>query len=106
MTVKGLKKWISIKSLPLIVPYERRYMKVMFMKDNEVFDHLLFFSSRKYLMEHPDLQALLEKIAMDYQSRLFIVNIYDKDLNMLEYFGVDPETLPTLSLVIDCIWRY
>lgn len=99
MTVKGLKKWISIKSLPLIIPYERQYMKVMFMKDNEVFDHLLLFSSSKYLIENPEIKTLFEQIAIDYESRLFVVNIYEKNQNMLEFFGVDPSNLPTLSMV-------
>ena len=99
MTVKGLKKWISIKSLPLIIPYERQYMKEMFMKDNEVFDHFLLFSSSKYLIENPEIKTLFEQIAIDYESRLFVVNIYEKNQNMLEFFGVDPSNLPTLSMV-------
>ena len=99
--MKALKKWMSIKSLPLIIPYERRFMKVMFMKDNEVFDHLLLFSSPKYLIENPEIKALFEQIAIDYQTRLFVVNILDTNRNMLDFFGVDPALLPTLSLVLD-----
>lgn len=62
MTVRELKKWIIIKSLPPIIPYERRYLKVMFAKDSGVFDHLLFISSKSYLAEHPELKEMLTNV--------------------------------------------
>ena len=98
MTVKGLKKWLAIKSLPLIVPYKHRYMKVMFSRDTEVFSQLILFSSMHFLEEHPDVKAMFEKIAMDYQTRLFVVNLYDSEKNMLDFFGIDEHTLPRLSI--------
>lgn len=100
MTVKLLKKWISLNSLPLIVPYQRKYMKVMFNRDNGVTTHLLFFSSAEYLNDHAETQQLLEKMATEYRGRLFVVHILDSDTNMLEFFGVDPSSLPTLSIVV------
>lgn len=70
MTVKELKKWISIKSLPLIIPYKRNYMKIMFAKDNGVSDHLLFISNKDYLDDHPDFKVILEKVIMYPMSHL------------------------------------
>ena len=52
MTVKELKKMIIIKSLPLIIPYQRRYMKVMFAKDSGVFDHQLFIEGKRDQHSH------------------------------------------------------
>ena len=100
MTVKLLKKWISLNALPLIVPYQRKYMKVMFNRDNGVRTHLLFFSSADYLSEHAEVRQLLETMATEYRGRLFVVHILDSDANMLEFFGVDASALPTLSIVL------
>lgn len=62
MTVKLLKKWLAIKSLPLVIPFERRYQRVMFARDTEVPLHLVFIASPKYFEEHPDLKEVLEKV--------------------------------------------
>lgn len=109
MTVKELKKWISIKSLPPIIPYQRKYMKIMFAKDNGVFDHMLFISNKEYLPEHPEVRSILEKVesmesidvqvAEEFTARLFVVNLYDSEQGMMEFFGVDMDKLPTLTLV-------
>ena len=99
MTVKELKKWMAIKSLPLIVPYKHRYMKVMFSRDTEVYSQLILFSSTHFLQEHPEVKEMFEKIAQDYQTRLFVVNLLENEKNMLDFFGVDEHTLPRLSIV-------
>lgn len=62
MTVKLLKKWLAIKSLPLIIPFEHRYQRVMFARDTEVPLHLVFIASPKYFDEHTELKEVLEKV--------------------------------------------
>ena len=99
MTVKELKKWLSIKSLPLIVPYERSYMKVIFARESGVTLHLILFTSAHYFDEHPEFRESMEKIATDYATRLFVIHLNDREKGMMEYFGVDPSNLPTIYLV-------
>lgn len=65
MTVKELKKWLSIKSLPLIIPYERSYMKVIFARESGVTLHLILFTSAHYFDEHPEFRESMEKVGKD-----------------------------------------
>ena len=64
MTVKQLKKWLAIKSLPLIIPYERRYQRVMFARDTEVPLHLVFIADPKYFLSHPEFKTVMEKVGL------------------------------------------
>lgn len=63
MTVKEMKKWITLKYLPAIIPYKRQYMKLVFARENGVSDHLLFFADKDYFQENPEIAAMFEKVA-------------------------------------------
>ena len=62
MTVKLLKKWLAIKSVPLIIPFQHRYQRVMFARDTEVPLHLVFIASPKYFEEHAEQKEVFEKV--------------------------------------------
>ena len=85
MTVKELKKWICIKALPPIVPYQPKYMKLVFAKDNGVSDHMLLISSKEFLEERPDVREILEKvkIRIDVLIISLLLNILLKSLLLI-----------------------
>lgn len=66
MTVKEMKKWITLKYLPAIIPYKRQYMKLVFARENGVSDHLLFFADKDYFQENPEIAAMFEKVALSH----------------------------------------
>ena len=62
-TVKELKKWMGVLSLPLIIPYsQKQFMKVVFSKDIRIFDHLILFGPKDYLSEHEDIRNMFENV--------------------------------------------
>ena len=85
MTVRELKKWICIKALPPIVPYQPKYMKLVFAKDNGVSDHMLLISSKEFLEERPDVREILEKvkIRIDVLIISLLLNILLKSLLLI-----------------------
>lgn len=50
------------------------------------------------------MESIYVQIAEEFTARLFVVNLYDSEQGMMEFFGVDMDKLPTLTLVQVIYW--
>ena len=90
-----LKKWVYLHSLPPVVPFKQQYSKLLFSPEHGVTLQLIVFSSQKTL---DDKGEVLRAIAETFFGKLFVVSIPSEDFRLLDFFGIDPNSLPVLLL--------
>lgn len=90
-----LKRWIILNQLPLVIPFSQPYMNLLFSADHGVQHQLIVFASKEQLQS---MQSMLEKVAKSFEGRVFVVYASSSDYQLLVYFGIDSEDLPTALL--------
>ena len=91
----GLKRWIILHQLPLVVPFSQQYSRKLFAPEHGIKVQLMFFAPEK---NPGEVKPVLEEVARDFQGRLFIVHIPSENARLLDYFGLTAEQIPALAL--------
>lgn len=89
---EDLKKWILLNLLPSVIPFSQPYMKLLFSPDHGVHHQLIIFANKEQLQS---LQPALDPVAKSFKGRVFVVHASSSDFQLLNYFGIDLESLPT-----------
>lgn len=99
LNFKGIKKWIAIHSLPLVVPFSEETAKSIFSGDINL--HLIAFADSTDDANYKEFMDDLEFIAEANRGEIIVVTVDFSDDRILDYFGIDPESdmLPTVRLV-------
>lgn len=92
---EDLKKWIILNELPLIVPFSQQYSRKLFSPEHGIKAQLMYFAPEKDLGEPA---KALEKVAAQFQGKMFIVHIPSENARLLDYFGITAEDVPALAM--------
>lgn len=95
-SIKDLKTWISINTLPLIIPFKENYSKVLFSKDHSIRTQLIIFAPEQGIIKYA---SILEKIAELYHNRLFVVHIASENGRLMNYFGITNKDIPAVLMI-------
>lgn len=95
-SIKDLKTWISINTLPLIIPFKENYSKILFSKDHSIRTQLIIFAPEQGIMKYA---SILEKIAELYHNRLFVVHIASENGRLMNYFGITNKDIPAVLMI-------
>ena len=94
--VDPIKTFITIHSVPRIVPYEGRWNHFLYSGTHNIKHHLVFMSVDEELDSIPDLRSTLEIFAAKHQGKLFVVHMRPETNNMMESLGFEYDHLPIL----------
>lgn len=93
--MEGLKRWIILHQLPLVIPLSQQYSRKLFAPEHGIKVQLMFFAPEK---NPGEAKPVLEEVARAFQGRLFIVHIPSENARLLDYFGLTTEQIPALAM--------
>lgn len=93
--METFKKWVILKNLPPIVPFNQFYMHLLFSEDHSIRTQLLYFAPSQDLGEG---DSILKEVAMKFDGKLFVVHIPSENGRLLEYFGIRSKEVPALVI--------
>ena len=95
-SIKDLKAWISLNTLPLIIPFKENYAKILFSKDHSIRTQLVIFAPEQSIINYA---SILEKIAETYHEKLFVVHIASENGRLMNYFGISNKEVPAVLMI-------